>query len=155
MRISLLAAGTQMPGWVKAGYEEYAKRMPRECRTELIEIPLGHRRKGADLARATRTEGERMLAAVRPGDRVVALEVGGKLHSTEDLAKILDRWMGEGVNAALLIGGPDGLSEACRERADEQWSLSRMTLPHGLVRVILAEALYRATTVLKGHPYHK
>ena len=155
MRISLLAAGTQMPAWVKAGYDEYAKRMPRECRTELIEIPLGHRRKGADLARATRTEGERMLAALRPGDRVVALEVNGKLYSTEDLARTLDNWLAEGVNAALLIGGPDGLSDACRERADERWSLSRMTLPHGLVRVILAEALYRATTVLKGHPYHK
>ena len=125
MRISLLAAGTQMPPWVKAGYEEYAKRMPRECRTELTEIPLGHRRKGADLARATRTEGERMLAAVRPGDRVVALEVSGKLHSTEDLARILGDWMAEGVNAALLIGGPDGLSDACRERADERWSLPR------------------------------
>lgn len=144
-----------MPAWVKAGYDEYARRMPRECRTELLEVPLGHRGKGADLARATRTEGERMLAAVRPADRVIALEVGGKLHSTGDLARIVGNWMSDGINAALLIGGPDGLSDACRERADEQWSLSRMTLPHGLVRVILAEALYRATTVIKGHPYHK
>lgn len=155
MRISLLAAGTNMPSWVTAGYAEYARRMPRECRTELIEIALGHRGKGADLARAMRTEGERMLAAVRPNDRVVAMEVGGTLHSTEDLARIVGDWMGQGVNAALLIGGPDGLSDACVKRADEQWSLSRMTLPHGLVRVMLAEALYRATTVLKGHPYHK
>lgn len=155
MRISLLAAGTNMPAWVKTGYAEYARRMPRECRTELIEIALGHRGKGADLARATRMEGERMLAAMRPGDRLVALEVGGKLHSSEDLARIVGDWMAQGVNASLMVGGPDGLSDECRKRADEQWSLSRMTLPHGLVRLMLAEALYRATTILKGHPYHK
>ncbi|MEM9058218.1 MAG: 23S rRNA (pseudouridine(1915)-N(3))-methyltransferase RlmH [Pseudomonadota bacterium] len=155
MRLRLLAAGTGLPAWMKAGYEDYARRMPRECRTELVEIALGHRGKGADTARATRQEGERMLAALRPGERVVALEVGGKLHSTEALARTLDGWMASGVDAALLIGGPDGLSEACRSRADEQWSLSRLTLPHGLVRVIVAEALYRAAMVLRGHPYHK
>ncbi len=144
-----------MPGWIQQGFAEYAQRMPRECRLELLEIPLGRRARGIPVEKAVETEGERILAAIKPGDRVVALEVTGQEFTTEALAGYLESWMGEGRDVCLLVGGPDGLAPACVKRADMSWSLSRLTLPHGLVRVMLAEQLYRAWSVMKGHPYHR
>ena len=144
-----------MPAWIQQGFAEYAQRMPRECKLELLEIPLGKRARGIPVERAMESEGERMLSAIKPGDRVVALEVKGKSFTTEVLAGHLESWMGEGGDVCLLVGGPDGLAPPCIERADMSWSLSRLTLPHGLVRVLLAEQLYRAWTVTKGHPYHR
>lgn len=155
MRIHLIAVGTRMPGWVQEGYREYAGRMPPECSLHLVEIPPGRRGKGADVARAVREEGERMLAAVPRDARAVALEVEGRSWSTEALAQRLGDWLQDGRDLALLVGGPEGLSEACRARAELQWSLSPLTLPHSLVRVIVAEQLYRAWSVLQGHPYHR
>lgn len=155
MKIRLIAIGGKMPRWVTEGYNEYAKRFPAEVSFELIELPLGHRGKGADLARAKKQEGDQMLAAIPKGDRVIALEVGGKSWSTEQLAEQLERWQMDGRNVSLLVGGPEGLDSRCVALADQKWSLSALTLPHPLVRVLLAEQLYRACTILQGHPYHK
>ncbi|MBY4676206.1 23S rRNA (pseudouridine(1915)-N(3))-methyltransferase RlmH [Marinobacterium arenosum] len=155
MKIRLIAIGGKMPQWVTEGYNEYAKRLPPEVSLELVELPLGHRGKGADLARAKRQEGDQMLAAIPKGDRVVALEVGGKSWSTEQLAGQLESWQMDGRNVSLLVGGPDGLDGRCVAAADQKWSLSSLTLPHPLVRVLLSEQIYRACTILQGHPYHK
>jgi len=155
MRIHLIAVGRRMPDWVNAGFEEYRKRMPPECRLELVEIAAGQRGKGADLARLQREEGERMLAAIPRGAEVVALDAGGKMVDTEGLSRWLDAWLAGGRDVAMLIGGPEGLAPACRERADRLWSLSPLTFPHPLVRIIVAEQIYRAMSIHKGHPYHK
>lgn len=155
MRIHLIAVGNRMPTWVSQGYEEYARRMPSECCLKLIEIPPAKRTKAADIKRLVRQEGERMLDALPKNARVVALEVTGRQWRTEELAQQLDAWMQDSRDIALLVGGPEGLAPACREQAERSWSLSPLTLPHPLVRIIVAEQLYRATTILKHHPYHK
>ncbi|MFP8965698.1 23S rRNA (pseudouridine(1915)-N(3))-methyltransferase RlmH [Pokkaliibacter sp. CJK22405] len=155
MKVRLLAVGSRMPSWVETGYQEYAKRLPSDMTLELVELPMGHRGKNADLARAIRSEGDAMLAAIPQGDRVIALDVLGKSWSTEQLASTLGDWRMEGGNVSLLVGGPDGLDPRCLQRADAKWSLSALTLPHPLVRIVLAEQLYRAWTILQGHPYHK
>lgn len=150
-RLRILAVGTRMPGWVQQGFEDYRKRLPRDCAVELREVPLS-RREGA---RAVLEEGEALLAALHPEERVIALEVDGEDWSTADLAARLRGWRDEGSRVAFLIGGPDGLAEACRTRAARRWSLSRLTLPHPLVRIVLIEQLYRAWSILGGHPYHR
>jgi 23S rRNA (pseudouridine1915-N3)-methyltransferase len=155
MQIHLIAVGEKMPRWVQDGYSEYAKRLPAECALRLIEVAAGKRGKNADVARLIRDESERMLAAIPKGAAVVALEVGGRSRSTEQLAQNLDDWMGSGQDLALLVGGPDGLGVAARKAADQLWSLSPLTLPHPLVRVVLAEQLYRAWSILRNHPYHR
>lgn len=155
MRIHLLAAGTRRPQWERQGYEEYARRMPRECLLQLTEIPVQKRSPGAKLDELIAREGERMLKAAPRGSRIVALDERGRSFNTRELAKILERTMADGRDLSILIGGPDGLSPACKQAAEDSWSLSPFTLPHGLARVILAEQLYRAVSVLRGHPYHR
>lgn len=155
MRIRLICIGTKMPGWVETGFNEYAKRLPADMVLELRELALGHRGKGADIKRAMASEGDAMLAAIPKGDRVIALDVLGKSLSTEQMAGQLADLRMEGGNLSLLIGGPDGLDPRCLALAKRKWSLSKLTLPHPLVRVLLAEQLYRSWTILKGHPYHK
>jgi len=155
MRIRLLAVGTKMPAWVTSGYQEYAKRLSQDFQLELVELAVGHRGKGADMARAIRSEGDAMLAAIPKGDKVIALCVDGKNWSTERLAQQAEEWRMDGHNLTLLVGGPDGLDPRCVAVADQRWSLSALTLPHPLVRIVLAEQLYRAWTLLQGHPYHK
>lgn len=155
MRVRLIAIGGKMPRWVTDGYNEYAKRLPQDMQLELVELSLGHRGKNSDVARAKKLEGDQMLAAIPKGDRVIALEVGGKSWSTEQLADQLEDWRMDGRNVSLLVGGPDGLDSRCVALADQKWSLSALTLPHPLVRVLLAEQLYRAWTLIQGHPYHK
>lgn len=155
MRIHLIAVGNRMPAWVSEAYQEYAKRLPRECALKLVEIAPGKRGANADVKRIVRDEGERMLAALPRDCQVIALEVGGKPWSTPQLATQLEGWMHSGRDTALLVGGPEGMDAACRERADQRWSLSDLTLPHPLVRVILAEQIYRAWSVMVGHPYHR
>jgi len=155
MKIHLIAIGDKMPRWVQDGYGEYAGRMPPECRLQLVEISARHRGKNADIARITRDEGRAMLDAIPRDGRVIALEVKGRAWSTEDLARQLENWMASGQDVSLLVGGPEGLSTECRERADQQWSLSPLTLPHPLVRVVVAEQLYRAWSILRNHPYHR
>ncbi|MCX7109061.1 MAG: 23S rRNA (pseudouridine(1915)-N(3))-methyltransferase RlmH [Proteobacteria bacterium] len=155
MQIHLLCVGNRMPAWVVAGYEEYAKRMPRECGLSLREIPPGKRGKNADIDRAIAEEGRKMLAAIPAGDRVVALDLSGGEWSTPQLAQTLSHWLADGRNVSLLVGGPDGLAPSCLALADERWRLSALTFPHSLVRIVLAEQLYRAWGILHNHPYHR
>jgi len=155
MRIRLIAVGTKMPGWVNDGFEEYRKRLNQDVTLELVEIPAGKRGKNADVDRITDKEGEQMLAAIHPSDYVITLDVPGQRLSTEKLAGRLEKLLQQGNHVALLIGGPEGLAPQCRTKAQESWSLSDLTLPHPLVRVLVAEQLYRAWSILKGHPYHR
>jgi 23S rRNA (pseudouridine1915-N3)-methyltransferase len=155
MRIRLVSVASRMPRWVEQGYHEYAKRMPADLALDLVEVPLATRGKNADIARLMRREGEQMLAATQPGDRIVTLEVTGRSWSTEELAGHLDTWRLEARNVNLMVGGPEGLASEVAARSDQRWSLSALTLPHPLVRILLAEQLYRAWTILNRHPYHK
>ncbi|HWP00126.1 MAG TPA: 23S rRNA (pseudouridine(1915)-N(3))-methyltransferase RlmH [Methylococcus sp.] len=155
MQLQVIAVGERMPSWVREGYAEYARRLPRECALVLREIAPARRGRNYDIERAVAEEGQRILAAVAEGTHVVALHVSGKPWSTADLAQALERWSRRGAKLAFLIGGPDGLSRACLERADETWSLSRLTFPHALVRILLAEQIYRAWSLLHRHPYHR
>lgn len=150
----VLAAGTKLPAWVSTGFADYAERMPPELRLELVEIALGAHGK-VEPQRAMREEGERMLARLPPRARVVALEVGGQPWSSVRLAKELESWMMDGRDVCLVIGGPEGLAPEVLARAEQRWSLSPLTLPHALVRPVLAEALYRAWSITRGHPYHR
>ena len=144
-----------MPDWVKQGYEEYAKRLPRECQLVLREISPGKRGKNCDVQRIIYDEGERMIAAIPEGVHVVTLDIPGKSWTTVDLSLTMQRWLESGQSVALLVGGPEGLSEAVRKLAGESWSLSKLTFPHPLVRIIVAEQIYRAWSVLQHHPYHR
>ena len=142
MRIRLIAAGTRLPGWVDAGVADYARRFGHGLKFELVEIPLAR-------------EAERMRAAIGHADYVVALEVTGRAMATPALAEWLAARMGGGKDLALLVGGPDGLDPALSKAADFRWSLSPLTFPHALVRVLVVEQLYRAHSLLQGHPYHR
>jgi 23S rRNA (pseudouridine1915-N3)-methyltransferase len=144
-----------MPGWVKSGYEDYAKRLPRECELILKEIPLVQRGKNCDVVRIMKEEGERISAAIPAGSHTVALEVTGKSWTTQELAISLNRWLENGKPTALLVGGPDGLADSVKAKTAELWSLSPLTFPHPLVRIIVAEQLYRAWSILHNHPYHR
>ncbi|WP_461521651.1 23S rRNA (pseudouridine(1915)-N(3))-methyltransferase RlmH [Porticoccus sp.] len=155
MRLRILAVGTKMPDWVESGCNEYLKRLPPELNVDIVELPLGQRGKGADIKRAIAREGEAMLRAIGEQDHVIALDVLGKSWSTQDLAGKLQQWQLSGDNFSLLIGGPDGLAPECLARANSLWSLSALTLPHPLVRILLAEQLYRAWSINAGHPYHR
>ena len=155
MKLRLIAGGSRMPRWVEEGRQEYVKRLPAELSLELVEIPLHTRGKNADVARLIRQEGEAMLAKVQPGERVVTLEVQGKAWSTEQLAVELDRWRLDARTVNLMVGGPEGLAPEVCARSEQRWSLSPLTLPHPLVRILVGEQIYRAWTLLSGHPYHK
>lgn len=155
LRLSLIMASNRQPEWVDAGADDYAKRLRGRCTLEIKTVPLARRTASTPVERAINDEGERMLAAVPAGTHVVALLETGKPWSTKELAAKLESWMQRSAPVALLVGGPDGLSEACVARANERWSLSNLTLPHGLVRVVVAEALYRAWSLLENHPYHR
>ncbi|WP_111497350.1 MULTISPECIES: 23S rRNA (pseudouridine(1915)-N(3))-methyltransferase RlmH [Marinobacter] len=155
MRLKLVCVGQKMPGWVNDGYQEYARRFPPDLPLELVETPLAQRGKNPDIPRLMQKEGDAQLAALGRSDRVIALEVGGRAWSTEKLADQLETWQMDGRDVAFLVGGPDGLAPSCRARADQLWSLSPLTLPHPLVRILLAEQLYRAWSITRNHPYHR
>lgn len=155
MRIRLLTITHKVPAWIQEGYEEYAKRLPGSCSLELIEIPAEKRSSNADLNRITLREGEKMLAAIKPNHHVIALDVKGKLWSTEQLSDQLGHWLQDGRNIDLLIGGPEGLAPECLKKAESAWSLSPLTFPHFIIRVMVAEQIYRAHSMLQGHPYHR
>jgi 23S rRNA (pseudouridine1915-N3)-methyltransferase len=155
MKLKLIAAGTRLPAWINAGFDAYARRLPPEAPLELLEIAVVRGTAQGAAERATRSEGERMLAAVPPRAWVVALDVTGRTVDTPALARWWAKRRQEGRDIAFLIGGPEGLAPACLARADERLSLSALTFPHGLVRVLLAEQLYRADSLLRGHPYHR
>jgi 23S rRNA (pseudouridine1915-N3)-methyltransferase len=155
MQLVVAAVGQRMPGWVQQAWVDYARRLPRELSLELREIPLAKRGRNAAGNRQRAAEGEALLAAVPKGYRTVALDERGREWTTMELSARLEDWMLEERGLGFLIGGPDGLSEECRSRANDTWSLGRLTLPHPLVRVILAEQLYRAWTITRNHPYHR
>ena len=155
MKCKLIAAGTRLPDWVNQGFREYQKRLRTPLVLELIEVPVVARRAGESPQRAVSREGETMLASIGREDYVVALEVTAQSMTTEQLSAWFAGRLRDGRPLALLIGGPDGLAESCRCRADQSWSLSPLTLPHALVRVVLAEQIYRAMSLLAGHPYHR
>lgn len=155
MRVTVVAVGTRMPKWVEEGVAEYERRLPREIKLIWREIPLAQRSGDATARQLCDREGEKILKAIPAGDRVIALDVEGKRLSTQQFSQQLRDWQMSGDNYSLLIGGPDGLSGDCLERSDARWSLSDLTLPHPLVRVLFAEQLYRAWTITANHPYHR
>lgn len=155
MKLHLIAVGHKMPGWISAGYDDYARRMPPDLPLALTEIKPGHRTAGADGARARQLEADRILAALPAGSVPVVLDERGAQVTTRELASWLQGWMAEGVSPAFVIGGADGLADNVKARAVKLLGVSRLTLPHALARVLLAEQLYRAVCIIKGHPYHR
>lgn len=155
MKLLIAAVGTRMPGWVDAAYAEFAQRMPREMSMELIAVKAEPRTSGKSVAALLAAEASRLRAALPARCRQIVLDEHGADLTTQGLAQRLETWLGGGVDVAILIGGPDGLDGALKKEAAETLRLSSLTLPHALVRVVLAEALYRAASILKGHPYHR
>lgn len=155
MRLSLVTVGQRMPSWVEEGYEEYAKRLPREHALHLVELPVFKRTKNTPIDAAMQNEGERILAAIPKTNYVVVLDERGKLWDTVQLAAEMKQWALNGADVSLVVGGPDGLSTQVKARADKMWSLSPLTLPHPLVRVLLIEQIYRAWSINNNHPYHR
>ncbi len=155
MKAKLIAVGEHAPAWVAQGFADYQKRLLHGLPLELVEIEPGVRGKGRDAARAMSDEGARVLAAIPRGTWVVALDGRGKAHSSEQLAQRMEHWRGQGRDLVFLIGGPEGHAADVIARADEQWSLGPLTLPHMLVRLLVAEQLYRAVSILGNHPYHR
>lgn len=154
MRLDLVAVGRRAPSWVDTGFETFAQRMPRHLPLAVKAVDSGTARRSGDVERARGEEADALLAAAG-GARRIALDERGKAWSTQDLADYLQRAMQDGQDLAFLIGGADGLHARCLEAAEQRWSLSALTLPHMLVRVVVAEQLYRAWTLLSGHPYHR
>ena len=150
----VIAIGTRMPGWVTEGSDEYLKRMPRELSVEWVELPASKRMRDTAELRML-DEATAIERRLKPQDLIVALDIDGKTVSTENIADALSSWQAEGAKVAFIIGGPDGLHPTLKARASARWSLGRITLPHPLVRVILAEQLYRACSINAGHPYHR
>ncbi|PIJ48798.1 23S rRNA (pseudouridine(1915)-N(3))-methyltransferase RlmH [Erwinia sp. OLTSP20] len=155
MKLQLVAVGTRMPDWVQNGFMEYLRRFPKDMPLELLEVPAGKRGKNADIKRILEKEGEQMLAAAGKGNRIISLDIPGQPWDTAQLAVQLERWKQDGRDVSLLIGGPEGLAPTCKEAAEQSWSLSALTLPHPLVRVLVAESLYRAWSITANHPYHR
>ena len=142
----MIAVGTKMPAWVETGFAEYQRRFPKDMALELIEIQAGKRGKNADIKRILHIEGEKTLAAIPKGNRIVTLEVTGKALDTHQLAKNMEKWQLDGRDVSLLIG---------IAASEQKWSLSNLTLPHPLVRIIVAESLYRGWSLNNNHPYHR
>ncbi len=155
MRVTLVSVGNKMPAWIQSGFKEYVKRLPPEIKVELTALKPEEKTSGKTVEKAKALEGERILAAIPAGATVLALDEKGRILTTQGLSVMLAGWMRDATHPVFVIGGADGLSEAVMARADKIISLSAMTLPHALVRVVLAEQLYRAWSILAGHPYHR
>ena len=155
MHIRLLAVGERQPPWVDDAFGIYTERFPREWKFRLDTIATVRRNKNARSFAAMETEGERILAKLSPTEQVVLLDERGKQLTSKTLANNLTAWQSDGRDLCFVIGGPDGVSESCQQRADITWSLSRLTLPHGMARVLFSEQLYRAWSLQTGHPYHR
>ena len=155
MKLRVLSVGTKMSAWVQEGVAEYQKRLIADLDFSLIEIPMAKRSKNSNSDQCKKKESDALLAAIPANDYVIALDVTGKSFSTEDLAEKITDFRQRGNNLSVLIGGPDGLHAECLARSSERWSLSALTFPHPLVRVVLTEQLYRAISIIKGHPYHR
>ena len=155
MKITLVSVGTRMPDWVEEGVAEYRKRLPKDFELRLVEVPLSQRSKTTNLVQAIAKEGEACLRAVTPGDYLIALDVKGKILNTEQMARQFGELRDGGRSVSLLIGGPDGLAPAVLAKAEATWSLSALTFPHPVVRIIVAEQVYRVWSLLHNHPYHR
>jgi 23S rRNA (pseudouridine1915-N3)-methyltransferase len=155
MHIRLLAVGDRQPFWVDSAFSDYEKRLPRQWRFRVQAIPPGKRLPGGGHTNAIASEGKKLLAQLKPADFVVLLDEKGKQHSSAEFAVRLCDWQADGRDVSFIIGGPDGVSGDCRARSDYCWSLSSLTLPHGLARVLFVEQLYRAWSIDAGHPYHR
>lgn len=155
MRVIIAAVGERMPSWVDAAVSEYSKRLPKHLKLDVMEIPLGNRVKQPDVQKVMQDEGVRLHAVLPANSHRVALDGRGQLWSSEQLAQQLSRWQALGKPIALMIGGPDGHASSVLREAHQQWSLGPLTLPHPLVRIVLAEQIYRAASMLGNHPYHR
>ncbi len=155
MHIRLQAVGDRQPSWVDSAFDGYAQRLPRQWQFRLDSISTAQRNKGVAAAVAKDAEGKKILAKIRPAEFVVVLDERGTEFSSKGLAGLLDEWQTVGQDLVFVIGGPDGVSADCLQRANLRWSLSKLTLPHGLARVLFAEQLYRAWSLTTGHPYHR
>lgn len=155
MKVHLLAVGQRMPAWVEQGYNEYAARLSGNVQLQLKEIAATKRTRNSVVDQLKQQEGQRLTAAIPDGSRVIALDEHGKNISTKQFADKMQDWLQLNQDVSLLVGGPDGLSADCLSRADERWSLSPLTFPHPLVRIIIAEQVYRAWSIINNHPYHR
>ncbi len=155
MIIHFIVVGQKMPQWVTAGYQEYTKRLPKACQLKLVELPMATRGKNATAQQYKAEEAKRILAAIPKGCKLVVLDEHGQQPSTLKLSQKLDEWLGSGQDIALVVGGPDGLESSLIDQAQWKWSLSNLTLPHPMVRILVAEQIYRAWSVLQNHPYHR
>ena len=155
MKIAIVAVGNRMPSWVNEGFYEYSKRMPAEVSVELVEVKPEKRSKSEPAEGILAVEAKRIDLHLRKSQPVIALDERGELWETKRVATFLRDAMADAMNPAFVIGSADGLDSSIKEHATHRVALSRMTLPHGLVRVILAEQLYRGWSILQGHPYHR
>lgn len=155
MNIYMITVGQRLPKWIGEGYQDYARRLRQSCALHLLEVATARRGKSGNPAQWRQDECRRLLAAIPPNCRIIACDERGESWTTQEVAEHLQTWMNEAQDVALLVGGPDGLAPPCLARASRKWSLSSLTLPHGLVRVILAEQIYRAFSLLSHHPYHR
>ena len=155
MHIRLIAVGDRQPGWVDDAFRTYVARFPREWKFRLDALATARRGKSDRSDSAKEAEGEQILARINRGEQVILLDERGKQLSSSDLSRRLEAWQSDGRDLCFVIGGPDGVSAAVRNRADFSWSLSNLTLPHGLARVLFGEQMYRAWSLQVGHPYHR
>lgn len=155
MRAVIVSIAARVPAWVQAGFDDYAQRLGPQLSLRCIDLPLAHRGRSGPGPRGLDEEGERLLAAAGKNARRIALDRRGSMWSSEELARQLALWRRDGRELCFLVGGPDGLAPLCRERAESCWSLGALTLPHALIRILIAEQLYRAHCILAGHPYHR
>jgi len=155
MKVHLIAVGKKMPEWINSGYAEFSKRMPPELQIDLIEITPSVRNKTTPTEKNIKEEGKRIQSAIPANSRLIVLDEKGKNFGSIALSKKMESWLPMGQDIVLVIGGADGIDPKIKQQADEKWSLSSFTLPHALVRVVVAEQLYRAWSILKGHPYHR
>jgi 23S rRNA (pseudouridine1915-N3)-methyltransferase len=155
VHIRLVAVGDRQPTWVDDAFGRYSGRFPREWKFRIDRIAAARRSKNSKAQDATDAEGEQILARIKTNEQVILLDERGTQLTSQALASRLSDWQSDGRDLCFVIGGPDGVSQACQQRADIRWSLSQMTLPHGLARVLFAEQLYRAWSLQSGHPYHR
>jgi len=153
--IHIVSVGHKMPDWVKAAVDDFVKRFPPDLKIKLIQIPLIRRGKNPDIKRIVRDEGDKIIAATPANNFVVALDVTGRAMTTEALSQKLKSWIELGQDITMIIGGPDGLSQSVLDTASMKLSLSNLTFPHTLAKIMLIEQLYRALSILKNHPYHR
>lgn len=155
MIIHFITVGQKMPKWVQDGYAEYAKRLPKSCALNLIELPMAQRGKSGSVDKYKQEEAKRILAAVPKGAKLIVLDEYGQQVTTKQLADRLEDWLGSGQDVALIVGGPDGLEKSLIQQAEWKWGLSKLTMPHPMVRIMVAEQIYRAYSIINNHPYHR